>query len=240
MEVILFQGNENRSRSDGRANTDLRIGRSGGEDLPAFAIGFDLDMTLVDSSHGIAIALCSALGEQGADRSPADVLPWIGYPLERIIAELAPDVNLDDAVVAYRRLYPIIGIPETRLLPGAYDALLMVHDMGGRIVILSAKYDAGVQAVLAQVGIKELLTQRDYAVGGVFAEGKVGLLTSYDVVAYVGDHPGDIEAAKYAGAVSVAVATGSYAASTLAAAGADFVIGSLLEFPDLLRQLYSA
>jgi phosphoglycolate phosphatase-like HAD superfamily hydrolase len=48
-------------------------------------------------------------------------------------------------------------------------------------------------------------------------------------VLVVGDTPRDVEAARYAGAVSVAVASGHFSKQELAAAGADHVLGSLDE-----------
>jgi len=49
--------------------------------------------------------------------------------------------------------------------------------------------------------------------------------------AYVGDHPGDIRAARTAGAHAVAVATGPHSARELADGGADIVMADLTEFP---------
>ena len=46
-------------------------------------------------------------------------------------------------------------------------------------------------------------------------------------VLVVGDTPRDVEAARYAGAISVAVATGHYTAAELRAAGADHVLPTL-------------
>jgi phosphoglycolate phosphatase-like HAD superfamily hydrolase len=46
-------------------------------------------------------------------------------------------------------------------------------------------------------------------------------------VLVVGDTPRDVEAARYAGAVSVAVASGHFTKEQLAAAGADHVLGTL-------------
>jgi phosphoglycolate phosphatase-like HAD superfamily hydrolase len=48
-------------------------------------------------------------------------------------------------------------------------------------------------------------------------------------VLVVGDTPRDVEAARYAGAVSVAVATGHFTSEQLAASGADHVLGTLEE-----------
>ena len=52
----------------------------------------------------------------------------------------------------------------------------------------------------------------------------------------VGDTPRDVDAAHGAGIRSVAVATGNYEPATLADAGADFVLGTLGEWPAELEE----
>ena len=53
-------------------------------------------------------------------------------------------------------------------------------------------------------------------------------------VAYVGDAPLDIVAARLAGVRMISVATGNYTAERLRSEGADSVVSSLAELPDLL------
>jgi len=57
----------------------------------------------------------------------------------------------------------------------------------------------------------------------------VGAAVDPATVLVVGDTPRDVEAARYAGAVSVAVATGHFTKEQLTQAGADHVLGTLEE-----------
>lgn len=94
------------------------------------------------------------------------------------------------------------------------------------MVVVSAKIAPAVQQVLDHIGIEV-----DEVVGGLFAESKGAALADRGAWAYVGDHPGDIRAARTAGAHAVAVATGPHSARELTDGGADIVMADLTEFP---------
>jgi phosphoglycolate phosphatase-like HAD superfamily hydrolase len=118
------------------------------------------------------------------------------------------------------------------LLPGAREALQAVVDDGCSILVVSAKKDTHVRAVLDEVGLAHLV--RD-VVGERFAETKSDALRDADARVYVGDHVGDVLGARGAGAVAVAVATGPTSRDALAAAGADVVMDDLTGFVDWWR-----
>jgi phosphoglycolate phosphatase len=200
-------------------------------------IGFDLDMTLVDSSRGIALALGTALREQGLNVDDAHIIAQVGLPLRNVIRTVAPTADVALAESTYRTVYPSIAVPVTQLLDGAIEALAAVHKRRGHVLILSAKFEAGVHAVLAHVGIKNVLTDSDKVVGGVFGTEKAELLRDSDAAAYVGDHPADVEAALYARSVPIAVATGAYDVKALQRSGATLVLNNLREFPKALYDL---
>jgi phosphoglycolate phosphatase len=61
------------------------------------------------------------------------------------------------------------------------------------------------------------------------------VLRRLKAVAYVGDTPPDMAAAAQADARAVGVATGSFTAEALAAAGAEVVLDSLAAFPAWFR-----
>jgi phosphoglycolate phosphatase-like HAD superfamily hydrolase len=205
---------------------------------PQLVVGFDLDMTLVDSADGITATLISALqdcpGGQDVKVGRDDVWPWVGLPLEAMISSLAPDTDPAQVARVYRARYATTGVPLTRLLPGAVEALSAVRAEAGRVLVVSAKAEVGVRDVIIAVGLDAEPTRPDLIVGGLFgaAKGDRLILESADV--YVGDHSGDVQAARVAGAISVAVATGPQSVSTLAAAGADVILDDLLGFPQWL------
>ncbi len=200
--------------------------------MGTLVVGFDLDMTLVDSADGIAATVQAVLSEQGLLVTAEQVWSLNGVPLEDTMAALAPGLDPARVTARYRELYPSLGVPRTRLLPGAVEALDAVREQGGRALIVSTKVEAAVRLVVEQVGLAV-----DAVAGGLFAEAKGGYLREVGAQIYVGDHPGDVRAARVAGAHSVAVATGPHTQEQLRAAGADVVLPDLLSFPDWLRDV---
>jgi phosphoglycolate phosphatase len=201
---------------------------------PGPVVGFDLDMTLVDSAAGIAATLQAVLAEVGVEIVPEQVWPYIGLPLAETFEGIAPEVDRTVAAARYRQLYPRLGVDLTTLLPGAVEAFLAVHAHGGRVLVVSTKVEPAVRAVLRQVGLDRGPQAVDEVAGGLFAAEKGVRLAAAGAHVYVGDHPGDVEAAQRAGAVSVAVPTGPHSAAQLTACGAEVVLPDLTAFPQWL------
>jgi len=192
--------------------------------FPPPVVGFDLDMTLADSAEGIVATLLAVGAELGHELDPDDLRTTIGLPLDAVWSARVPAHQVPLAVERYRALYEALGVPPTVPLPGAAAAVDAVRSRGGRVIVISAKIAPAVQQVLVHIGI-----EADEVVGGLFAESKGAALADRGAWAYVGDHPGDIRAARTAGAHAVAVATGPHSAGELA--GADIVLADLTEFP---------
>ena len=199
-------------------------------------VGFDLDMTLVDSADGIVATLARA-HDQVTGGAPGFVVdrerawPLMGYPLDRIISELMPGVDVDLLANTYRSLYSTTGLARNTLLPGVLEAFAAIREVGGRVLVISAKSEPGVYAVLEALGLLEEKYKPDLIAGGRFGIAKGELLTAEGASVYVGDHIGDVAAARFAGATSVGVSTGPQSAEELTAAGADVVLDDLLSFP---------
>jgi phosphoglycolate phosphatase len=75
--------------------------------------------------------------------------------------------------------------------------------------------------------------------GYLFAEHKGDALRHENAHIYVGDHPGDVLAARAAGAFSVVVPTGSINEGILRESEPDVVMNSLEEFPAWLHNYQS-
>ncbi|WP_432492833.1 HAD family hydrolase [Kineococcus auxinigenes] len=196
-------------------------------------VGFDLDMTLVDSSEGITATLRAVLGEVGVRVTAEDTRPYAGVPLELIVAGLAPGTSPEGVAALaarYKELYPSLGVPGVQAYPGAAAALAAPAAHGGRSVVVSAKHAPNVHRVLARAGLDGAVRPEDVA-GDLFAEQKGVRLAEVGATAYVGDHPGDVRAARVAGAVAVGVTTGAHDAAALRGAGADVVLDGLEDFP---------
>jgi phosphoglycolate phosphatase len=187
----------------------------------ALVIGFDLDMTLVDSRPGIQATIDALAGESN-EASLAD--PTLLDALLRR-NRFTPD-RAHDLAERFRELYITFGVPGTHLLPGALESLDAVHASDTRSIVITAKYEPNARRCLDHVGLVV-----DAVFGWRYGDGKAETLREQGACAYVGDTPRDMDAARNADAVPVGVTTGPHAADELRAAGAEVVLSSLLEFP---------
>lgn len=191
------------------------------------AVGFDLDLTLVDTRARILASAVAAFAELGADVPAERIVPHLGIPLADKVAALSPQLDVEAFVTAYREHYHRDGAPSAPAMPGARDALEAVRAHGDRTLVVTAKIDwMGTQAIAA-AGLEPWV---DALHGDRFAAAKSQALLQEGAWVYVGDHPGDMAAARGADAVAVAVTTGAHDAASLRAAGADVVLPSLTDF----------
>ncbi|MEU6340103.1 haloacid dehalogenase-like hydrolase [Streptomyces sp. NPDC046977] len=189
-------------------------------------VGFDLDMTLIDSRPGIKAAYDRLSAETGVAIDSALAVTRLGPPLDWELAQWFPAEDIPAAADRYRALYPDYAIAPTPAMPGAREAVAAVRAAGGRVVVVTAKHEPNARLHLDHLGIAV-----DELRGWLWAEAKAEALTEYGATVYVGDHVGDVVGARTAGALSVAVPTGPVGADELRAAGADVVLADLTEFP---------
>jgi phosphoglycolate phosphatase len=195
-------------------------------------VGFDLDMTLIDSRRAILASFAGAAADTGVTIDPAGVISRLGIKLEDELAHWFPAGEIEGATRAYRAHYLRLSGPLTTRLPGAAEALAAVRESGARTVIVTAKYELTARLSLDGVGL---------SADDLFAEAhgpeKGVVLKAIGAAVYVGDTPADMDAAVTAGAHAVGVTTGSFTAADLRAAGAADVLSSLTEFPALYREI---
>jgi phosphoglycolate phosphatase-like HAD superfamily hydrolase len=189
-------------------------------------VGFDLDMTLIDSRRGILASFAAVAAETGVPIDPVAVDSRLGITLEAELAHWFPAGQIESAVAIYRKHYPVLAGPLTSVLPGAPEALAVVRATGSRVVVISAKFEPTVRNVLDDLGLVA-----DEIFGGLHGPAKGEVLAGLKAAAYVGDTPPDMRAAVQAGAFGVGAATGSFTAGELIDAGAGVVLGTLTEFP---------
>jgi phosphoglycolate phosphatase len=199
-------------------------------------VGFDLDLTLVDSRERIVSAYVRALGDLGVQVSNEDLAPHLGIPLTDTAAAVAPAVDADALVLRYRHYYDEPNAPRTQPMPGAAQALRCVRATGGRAVVVSAKYTPAVHNALDEAGLTDLV---DVVYGELFAQDKATALIAEAASIYVGDHPGDMAAARTANAYAVGVITGANDKLALSAAGAAVVLTGLHAFAPWLTSRLS-
>jgi phosphoglycolate phosphatase len=196
------------------------------------AVGFDLDMTLIDSRPGIRAAYQALTAQTGVYVDADLAVTRLGPPLRREIGHWFPPDQVEQAVTTYRALYADHAIEPTVPMPGAVAALDAVRALGFRVVIVTSKLGR-----LAHLHLDHLGLTADEVAGDLFSSGKGAALTEYGVRWYVGDHEGDMIAARTAGVPGIGVATGPCSADALRAAGASYVLPDLTGFPALLREI---
>ncbi|MEW1635134.1 HAD family hydrolase [Streptomyces sp. NPDC093801] len=197
---------------------------------PQLTVGFDLDMTLIDSRPGIRAAWQALSAKTGAHIDADLAVTRLGPPLEEELAYWFPEEQIPAMRDLYREMYPTYAIEPTPAMPGAREAVKAVQALGGRAIVVTAKNEPNARQHLDHLGI-----EADAVIGWLWAEGKAEALREYGAQVYVGDHIGDVRGARKAGALSVAVTTGPCAASELREAGADVVLDDLTALPAWLE-----
>ncbi|TCR21242.1 phosphoglycolate phosphatase [Streptomyces sp. BK205] len=193
---------------------------------PGPTVGFDLDMTLIDSRPGIH-ACWVELAERTGTYVDADlVVTRLGPPLAEEMAYWFPADRIPEMADLYRELYPAYAIAGTLAMPGAREAIDAVQAAGGRAIVVTAKWEPNARLHMEHLGLAP-----DAVIGNLWAEQKGEALREHGASVYVGDHTGDVRGARIARATSVAVATGPCSPEELTEAGAEVVLGDLTEFP---------
>ncbi|MEU8240651.1 HAD hydrolase-like protein [Actinoplanes missouriensis] len=199
--------------------------------MPA-AVGFDLDMTLIDSRPGIREAYLALSARTGVHVDADLAVSRLGPPLRTELGYWFPPEEIEDAVVTYRAFYEELAIAPTVPMKGAAEALDAVRAAGLRVVVVTSKLGR-----LAALHLDHLGMRADELAGDLFAEGKASALVEHGARWYVGDHVADMVAARTAGVPGIGVATGPSSEAELAEAGATYVLPDLTHLPTLLDEI---
>lgn len=154
-------------------------------------VGFDLDMTLIDSRPGIKAAFQALSAETGTFIDADEVVTRLGPPLDTELAYWFPEAEIPAMADRFREIYPTHAIEPTPAMPGAREAIEAVRALGGRAIVVTAKYEPNARLHLDHLGIKP-----DAVIGWLWAEAKAGALREYNAQVYVGDHVGDVRGAR--------------------------------------------
>ncbi len=193
-------------------------------------VGFDLDMTLIDSRPAIMASFAALADASGVAIDPAGVDRRLGIKLEDELAYWFPPDRIPAAVDLYRMHYRRFLAPLTTRLPGAAEALTAVRAAGAQVAVITAKHPVTARLSLESVGLAA-----DVLYADAHGPEKATIIAAIGAAVYVGDTPADMLAAVAAKAHPVGVATGSFTADDLRAAGAADVLVSLTDFPAVYR-----
>jgi phosphoglycolate phosphatase-like HAD superfamily hydrolase len=196
----------------------------------SLVVGFDLDMTLIDTAPGFGAVLTALGAELGVEFPVAEMTARLGPPLDLMLAEHLAEEAVGPAGDRFRALYPEHAVVSVPVLRGAHEAIAAVRRHGGRVVVVTGKY-----APNAQLHLDHLALDVDVLEGWVWGVGKADALRREGASIYVGDHIHDVEGALAAGATSVSVLTGGCTREELRAAGTHVVLDDLRDFPSWLE-----
>ncbi|WP_426246114.1 HAD hydrolase-like protein [Nocardioides sp. LHG3406-4] len=194
-------------------------------------VGFDLDMTLIDTVPGFRATLVALGAELGVELPVEEMTARLGPPLDLMLSPHLPDGTVGSAIERFRALYPDHSITTVPAFAGAHDAIAAVRRHGGQVVLVTGKF-----APNAQRHVDHLALDVDLVAGEVWGVGKAQVLLERGATVYVGDHVHDVEGALAAGATSVSVLTGGCTREELLEAGTHVVLDDLTQFPAWLDE----
>lgn len=212
---------------------------------------FDLDGTLVDTAPDLAAALRAVLSARGlAGPSDEEVRPMIGGGAALMVRRALEaagrntgDQEVDAAVADFLDEYRANLSVHSRPFPGVIGALDWLTERGARLGVCTNKYEAFSVALLRDLKL-------DHYFGSVLGGDSLpvrkpdgghilGVIRALGAAPeesiMIGDSITDVKAARNTG-IPVVVVTHGYTPVPAAELGADAVIDSCAELPDVLAQ----
>ena len=208
----------------------------------ARAILLDLDGTLVDSAPGILNSCRAALWALGHECPPLDASGLIGPPIEEIMGALLShydDDRVEEGVAAYRADYGERGLFGSQPYAGVRDALVVLHETGARLLIVTSKRRRFALRILEHVGLLNFFDSVYGSEDGGALDQKPELIAHVvaqralerDLCLMVGDRRHDIAGAKANGVQSLGVLWGYGTREELLDAGANRLVECPADLP---------
>ncbi len=217
---------------------------------------FDVDGTLINSGNAGRMALERVFREiYEVENAMSGIVPDGKTDIEiikEILQRKTEIENIDDGIVDFiiseyiKNLEETINNPHYRVIDGAKEFVQKIHYSKRNIAgLATGNIEMGARVKLKPAGLLKYFKFGGY---GSDSESRVEILKiaferarkfadeEIERVYVVGDTPRDIRAAKEAGFISVAVATGNYKMDDLFKEGPDFLFSSLKD-PDAIKLL---
>lgn len=210
------------------------------------AAAFDLDGTLVDTAPDLATAVNRTLATLGLPTLPAERIPaLIGEGVDRLLTRALtessgvppPQAMLPAAAALFARLYGERLFQDSRIYPGVVETLTALEHAGIALCCVTNKHSAFAIPLLDAALLSEHFAFTLCADRVEDRKPRPDLLLAacghLDVepaeMLYVGDSHTDVAAAQAAGCRVLVVDYGYDHGKPVSDAGADRVIGNLLE-----------
>lgn len=194
-------------------------------------VGFDLDLTLIDTRKATAFALESVNASLGTAIDADEFVRRLGPPIRTELSRWVTEELLDVAADQFRSAFVGPGLQFLEPLPGAAAALAEVEARGGKSIVITSR-----RRYIAQAALSACHLSADVVVGGLTGKEKAPAMRQNAAHCYVGDHPLDMVGAATAGVPGVGVLTGSHVEQDLRSAGAVVVLATLLDFEWLFEE----
>ncbi|HYC12072.1 MAG TPA: HAD family hydrolase [Nitrososphaerales archaeon] len=215
------------------------------------AVLFDIDGTLVTFKFdvkGTRKALIQELKRSGLDTSGLDLTSPTQRIMDAARSQTLNEGGAEGFASLKGRLYSILdgfeveSSRQAAVFPGTREVLLRLRSRAVRLAVLTNSGKKAAFPVLRKGRILDcfdfVLTREDVDTMKPSPDGILEAVRRFSLpkeeVCYVGDGVLDIVAAKGAGLRVISVATGIHTASRLREGGADRVISSLEELPEVL------
>lgn len=157
------------------------------------SIGFDLDMTLIDSSRSIKNSLIKVLFDEDIEFQSDLIDKSIGLPVKELLKKWVGDSHAR-AYNNYKETYQTLGYKSSECLPGAVELLNQLFNQGYNVYIITAKNHKSAKIQLDYFNFKYT-----DIFGEVFGLEKSKVMKQTNCVEYVGDHIEDFKAASECG-----------------------------------------
>lgn len=193
------------------------------------ALGFDLDLTLIDMRAATAYALRQVNAEMNVRVDIDAVLADLGAPFREQLAQWIPRERIKPALRVFLGAFMSGGLSRVVPLPGAAAVLAAVAELNGRAVVVTGRRGSVARACLRRCGMTVAAVT-----GGVTGTEKAPAMRRHRIDAFIGDHPLDMAGALAAQVPGIGVLTGARSAEDLLAAGATAVVATLEVLADQL------
>lgn len=206
---------------------------------------FDFDGTVFDTVEGITKSVRYALNKRGMDAELESLRCFAGPPLGQTFMEKFgyTEEEARQAVKDYRERYIPIGLYECSPFEGMKELLERLRQEGVKLGIATLKPLYMARTLLEKEDMLRLFHVSCGADPDKMHETKAEILSramaelgaDADSTVYVGDTKFDVHGAHECGVKCIGVRYGYAAEGELAAAGADFMCGTVAELGSLLR-----
>lgn len=187
--------------------------------MPFRAALFDFDGTLADSFAAITSSTNHVRQSYRLPAmSEAEVRGYVGFGLDKLMADLVPVAPVGEAVARYRAHHAGVMISETRLMPGVGETIRILAARGLKLAVCSNKRVEFTRELVRALGLGDYFAHvlgpddvqdRAKPDPAMLLEGLTRLEVSASEAVYVGDMVVDVRTARAAGVAVWFVPTGT-------------------------------